>query len=112
MKVTDEVYFTNHPRIYVGRLNGTVKRKNLLEMFARYGDIVDILMKDDFAFIEYIKPESALQSIKEMNGKTIGNVRIVVEEARPRQDEGSPFFSDSKVLLPFPESTSGIYQVQ
>lgn len=49
-------------------------------------------MKDDFAFIEYIKPQSASQAIKEMNGKTIGSARIVVEEARPRQDEGSPIF--------------------
>lgn len=45
-------------------------------------------MKDDFAFIEYIKPADAVRAIKEMNGKSIGNVRIVVEEARPRQDEG------------------------
>lgn len=90
--VTDEVYFCTHPRIYIGRLNGSVKRKELLEMFARYGEIVDLLMKDDFAFIEYIKPQSAHQAIKEMNGKTIGTVRIVVEEARPRQDEGSPIF--------------------
>jgi len=86
--VTDDVYFCTHPRIYIGRLNGSVKRKELLELFARYGEIVDILMKDDFAFIEYIKPQSAHQAIKEMNGKTMGSVRIVVEEARPRQEEG------------------------
>jgi len=87
-KASDDLYFTHHPRIYVGRLNGSVKRKELLEMFARHGEIVDILMKDDFAFIEYIKANDAQQAIKEMNGKSVGNVRIVVEEARPRQEEG------------------------
>jgi RNA recognition motif-containing protein len=57
-------------------------------MFAKYGEIVDILMKEEFAFIEYIKPESANNAIKELNGKYINNVRIVVEEARPRTEEG------------------------
>lgn len=87
--VTDEVYFNNHPRIYVGRLNGSVKRKELLDMFAKYGEIVDILMKEDFAFVEYIKPEAAQQAIKELNGKCVGSARIVVEEARPRLEEGT-----------------------
>ena len=73
----------------MGRLNGGgIKRKELLEMFAKYGEIVDILMKEEFAFIEYIKPESANNAIKELNGKYINNVRIVVEEARPRTEEG------------------------
>ena len=97
-KPSDDDYFSVHPRIYVGRLSGsTIKRKELLEMFAKYGEIVDILMKDDFAFIEYIKPESALLSIKELNGKYINNVRIVVEEARPRIEEG--FFEKIKIQV-------------
>ena len=58
--VSDDIYFTSHPRIYVGRLNGSVKRKELLEMFAKHGEIVDILMKEDFAFIEYIKAGDAV----------------------------------------------------
>ena len=82
------MYFNNHPRIYVGRLNGSVKRKELLDMFAKFGEIVDILMKEDFAFVEYIKPEAAQQAIKELNGKMVGSARIVVEEARPRLEEG------------------------
>lgn len=108
--VTDEVYFASHPRIYIGRLNSTVKRKQLLDMFARYGEIVDILMKDNYAFVEYIKPQSAMQAIKEMNGKSIGNARIVVEEARPRQDEGSFFYLLFKVVYQSPVSTSVICQ--
>lgn len=88
-KVSDDTYFQTHPRIYVGRLNGgTIKRKELLEMFAKYGEIVDILMKEEFAFIEYIKADSAVNAIKELNGKYINNSRIVVEEARPRSEEG------------------------
>ncbi len=58
-------------------------------MFAKYGEIVDILMKEDFAFVEYIKPEAAQQAIKELNGKCVGSARIVVEEARPRLEEGT-----------------------
>jgi RNA recognition motif-containing protein len=74
----------------VGRLNGTVKRKELLDMFAKCGEIVDMLMKEDFAFVEYMKADSAQLAIRELNGKSLGSARIVVEEARPRMEEGKP----------------------
>lgn len=78
-----------HPRIYVGRLNGEIKKKQIVELFGKYGEIVDILMKEDFAFIEFVKIDSAQTAIKEMNGFQIegSNARLVVEEARPKSPE-------------------------
>lgn len=78
-----------HPRIYVGRLNGSIKRNELVELFGKYGEILDILIKDDFAFIEFKNTESAQIAIKEMNGYQIpdSQTRLVVEEARPKSPE-------------------------
>jgi len=56
-------------------------------LFGKYGDIVDILMKDDFAFVEYKNPESAATAIKEMNGHQVGTTRLVVEVARPKSPD-------------------------
>lgn len=39
------------PRIYVGHLSNSVKKSDLYYLFHKYGDIVEIMMKDDFAFI-------------------------------------------------------------
>ena len=78
-----------HPRIYIGRLNNTIKKKDIVEIFGKYGEIVDILMKEDFAFVEFVKTESAQLAIKEMNGYQIPGTqaRLVVEEARPKSPE-------------------------
>jgi len=37
-------------------------------MFKKYGDIVEIMMKDDFAFIEYAHIHSASKALGELNG--------------------------------------------
>lgn len=78
-----------HPRIYIGRLNSNIKKKDIVEHFGKYGEIVDILMKEDFAFVEFVKTESAQLAIKEMNGFQIpgSQTRLVVEEARPKSPE-------------------------
>lgn len=86
-KQIDEIYFSMHPRMYIGRLNGDIKKRDIQDLFGKYGDIVDILMKDDFAFVEFKQPESAATAIKEMNGFQVGNTRLVVEVARPKSPE-------------------------
>ena len=96
-KQVDEVYFSMHPRMYIGRLNGDVKKKDILELFGKYGDITDILMKDDFAFVEFKQPESASSAIKEMNGYQMGNSRLVVEVARPKSPEECTFLHYKKI---------------
>ena len=77
-------------------------------MFAKYGEIVDILMKEEFAFIEYIKADSAVNAIKELNGKYINNSRIVVEEARPRSEEGKVFKTKKQVAQLLQDYTQDI----
>jgi RNA recognition motif-containing protein len=94
-KQIDEIYFSMHPRMYIGRLNGDIKKRDILEMFGKYGDITDILMKDDFAFVEFKQADSAATAIKEMNGFQVGATRLVVEVARPKSPEERINFSHS-----------------
>ena len=41
-------------------------------MFSRFGEITDILRKDDYAFIEFKEIESASNSIRNMHGYNEG----------------------------------------
>jgi RNA recognition motif-containing protein len=58
--LTDAVDSSGHPRIYVGRLAKTVTREDLLALFGKFGEITDIMRKEDYAFIEFA--ESAFAS--------------------------------------------------
>jgi len=57
-----------HPRLYVGKLNESVKKQDLINAFSQYGDILDILMKDDFAFLEFSSIQAATRALLDMNG--------------------------------------------
>ncbi len=39
----------------------------MLNFFSKYGEIVDILRKDDYAFIEFKDPEYAKEAVKQAN---------------------------------------------
>ena len=59
-----------------------------MSSFAPYGEIMDILMKEDYAFIEYANTGAAARALTELNGARISGSKIVVEEAKPK--EGAP----------------------
>lgn len=46
-------------RIYVGRLPTSIKKEDIIAEFGKFGEIMDVLKKDDFAFLEYKSAESA-----------------------------------------------------
>ncbi|KRX01624.1 hypothetical protein PPERSA_00331 [Pseudocohnilembus persalinus] len=81
----DDQYFQSHPRIYVGRIPGNIRKEDILAEFGKYGEIADILKKDDYAFIEYKVPESAKAAIQGLNGFLVNGNRLVVEGARPKE---------------------------
>ncbi len=67
-------------------------------MFKPYGDIVEIMMKDDFAFIEFAHIHSAAKALGELNGARLSNQKIQVEEARPQEGENNNAPNHSKIL--------------
>ena len=46
-------YFLSHPRVYIGRLNNMFTKDEIYGLFLKYGEIVDFLYKDDYAFVVY-----------------------------------------------------------
>ena len=68
--------------IYVGNLPYSVGEDDLQDIFGEYGEIesVKIVMDSD---------DEAKAAIENLNGKTVDNREITVNEARPRKDNFS-----------------------
>ena len=71
----------------MGHVAQNVKKHDLIELFKKYGDITEIMMKDDFAFVEFAHIHSAAKALSELNGARLMNQKIQVEEARPKDGE-------------------------
>lgn len=76
-------------RLYVGHVAMTVRKHDIVQLFAKYGDIIEIMMKDDFAFVEYAHMHSAAKALNELNGARLGGQKIQVEEARPKEGDSA-----------------------
>jgi RNA recognition motif-containing protein len=82
-------------KIFVGNLTFKLRGKDLREIFSEYGEIEDatvILDKFDkrkskgFGFVTFIQDADADKAIAEMNEKEIEGRKIVVNEAKPREE--------------------------
>ncbi len=80
--------------IYVGNLSYQVREEEINTMFASYGQVDLVkLVKDretgnskGFAFVEMSNAEEANAAIEGLNGKEISGRKVVVSEARPKED--------------------------
>jgi RNA recognition motif-containing protein len=81
-------------RIYVGNLPYTADSQQLAKMFSAYGVIVDATVVIDrstgqskgFGFVEMTTAESVQRAITGLNGTTVADRTLIVNEARPRPD--------------------------
>jgi RNA recognition motif-containing protein len=79
--------------IYVGNLNYKVNEDELREVFEEYGTVDSAKVITDkysgrskgFGFVEMANQEEAEKAIEELNGATLENREMVVNEARPRK---------------------------
>jgi RNA recognition motif-containing protein len=80
-------------RIYVGNLSFNASESELRELFAQYGSVhsVEVVTDRDtgrprgFAFVE-MENDDATAAIAALNGTTLGERTLKVNEARPRGD--------------------------
>jgi RNA recognition motif-containing protein len=54
-------------KIYITNMKGTTDERELSEIFMRFGEIVSIVHKGSYAFIEYAETGCAEEAIKEMS---------------------------------------------
>ncbi len=80
--------------IYVGNLDYNINDQDLERFFAEYGTVESAKIIIDkyngrskgFGFVEMSNEEEAQKAIKELNGATLENREMVVNEARPKTE--------------------------
>ena len=81
-------------KIYVGNLSYEVTEEDLRQEFVAYGEVTSVSVITDkysgrpkgFAFVEMASKAEAEAAITGLNGKTLKERTIMVNEARPRTD--------------------------
>ena len=84
-------------KIYVGNLSYGVTEQDLREEFEAFGKVDSISVVTDrdtgrprgFAFVEMASASEGQAAITGINGKNISDRTVVVNEARPRNDNRS-----------------------
>ncbi|MFO7933485.1 MAG: RNA-binding protein [Bacteroidales bacterium] len=85
--------------IYVGNLDFKVNEKDLEEVFEEYGTVSSSKIITDkfsgksrgFGFVTMENQEEANKAINELNGATLENRTLVVNEARPRKENNNRY---------------------
>ena len=78
-------------RLYVGNLASSVTKESLTQLFSQAGTVSDVNIIMDrmsgqsrgFGFVEMGSDGEAQEAINQLNGKTLDDRQIVVNEARP-----------------------------
>jgi cold-inducible RNA-binding protein len=92
-------------KIYVGNLSYEVTEEDLRQEFEAFGEVTSVSVITDkysgrpkgFAFVEMATKSEAEAAITGLNGKTLKERTIMVNEARPRTDSrGSGSYGDRR----------------
>lgn len=81
-------------KLYVGNLSYSTTEDDLREAFAKIGEVQSATLIIDqtngrskgFGFVEMASDDDAAKAISEMNGSTLFDRTITVNEARPKTD--------------------------
>lgn len=84
-------------KLYVGNLPWSVDNSKLTDLFSKYSSLIsaNVIMDKQtgrsrgFGFIEMSDDSEAEKAIAEMNGADIDGRKLIVNEARPREDNNS-----------------------
>ena len=84
-------------RLYVGGLPYQTTEQDLTDLFTQVGNVTEtaIIMDRDtgrskgFGFVEMSDDQEARSAIDRLNGTSLGDRTIIVNEARERQSRGS-----------------------
>lgn len=81
-------------KLYVGGLPYSTTDQELQDLFAAHGTVTSAVVINDrdsgrskgFGFVEFDSAEEAQSAIKALDGSELGGRKIVVNEARPREE--------------------------
>ncbi|KAG0229319.1 hypothetical protein BGX31_006249 [Mortierella sp. GBA43] len=82
-----------HTTVYVGHLSHRTERRDVEELFEKYGRVLSVELKHGgFAFVEYEDPRDAEDAVNKLNGYELDANRISVEWSRRSGGPGSGCF--------------------
>lgn len=81
-------------KLFVGSLPWAVDDQKLGDLFSQFGEVVSaVVLKDrmtgrsrGFGFVEMANDAEADEAVNKLNGSDMDGRKIVVNEARPRED--------------------------
>ena len=81
-------------RLFIGSLPWATDNKKLEEIFSQFGKVTSAMVAMDrqtgrsrgFGFVEFEDDAAATEAISKMDGADLEGRKIVVNEARPRED--------------------------
>lgn len=71
-------------RIFIKNIPSKTKETDLRILFGKYGNIVDLVLKVNFAFLQYESEKEAIAAIKNLNDYTLMGNKINVESAKSK----------------------------
>ena len=74
-------------RIFIRNLPPKLTEDDLNTLFSKCGKIEEIIIKNNFAFIEYSTVQSSLNAIRNFNDYNFHGTKIVVEQAKTRNEK-------------------------
>jgi RNA recognition motif-containing protein len=82
--------------IYVGNLDYKIRENDIRAAFEEHGEVSSVKIITDrdtgrskgFAFVEMPNDSQGHNAIEKMNGTELGKRNLVVNEARPRENNG------------------------
>ena len=80
-------------KLYVGNLDYSVTKEELSELFAEFGEVVEVTIIDGkgFGFVEMSESSEAENAMGDLNGKDLKGRTMKVDEARPKRDNQRKF---------------------
>ena len=78
---------TPNTRIFIRNLPEKVTEQDLNSLFSKCGKIDEIIIKSNFAFIQYNTVQSSQNAIRNFNDYNFHGTKIVVEQAKTRNEK-------------------------
>ncbi len=77
----------SNTRIFIRNLPLKVKEEDLSNLFSKCGKVEEVILKTNFAFIEYGSVQSSLNAIRNFNNYNFKGSKIIVEQAKTRDEK-------------------------
>lgn len=74
-------------RIFVRNIPSKIKEGDLESQFSKAGKITDLVLKTNFAFIQYEDERQALEALRQFHETSIHGNKLVVELAKTRTEK-------------------------